>query len=513
VGAGPAGIALARELDAAGSSVALVEAGGLGKKDSPKELAVGESVGESYFPLHKTLVHGFGGTSNHWFLGEGFRTRPLDHLDFERRAVMDHSGWPLGREELDPYYTRAQRFLGVGDFPYEVSDWDHLIGGALMDLDPSRIASVVFLVIPGAGVAHYLGEVERSENVRLVYNAHAARLETSEAGDRVTELVARVPGGNETRVRADKYVLAAGGLGNPRLLLLSTGHDPAGIGNERDLVGRFFMEHIGLRGGRVEPVADELFAGTDNPYFKVEAGPVTVHTLLSLSPQVLESEGLLNGTFYLERMPISRTTQAVRSFVVLRRALTWRPRPGELGSHLVKAMAGLPSIVNTALYEATGRGEADGIQLMAMAEQAPNPESRVTLAEKVNSLGIPRIRLDWRPTGQDISSIVRSEAILAEGLAAAGVAKVVDPLGSTDLKWQMSGQWHQLGTTRMGASPDESVVDPACRVHGVDNLWITGGSVFPTGGYANPTLTVVALALRLADTLTGRSRDGSSEGE
>lgn len=512
VGAGPAGIALSNELDAAGKTVTLVEAGGLGRRDSPKELAVGESVGESYFPLHKTFVHGFGGTSNHWFEGEGFRTRPLDPIDFQRRAAVPHSGWPFGHEELEPYYARAQRFLGVGEHPYEVSGWEEL-DGAMLDLDPAILQSVAFLVIPGTGVAHYLAQVEASQSLRLVYNAHAARLDTTDGGDRVTELVARVPGGSEVRVRAGKYVLACGGFGNAKLLLLSTGHDPAGLGNGSDVVGRYFMEHIGLRGGRVEPTSASPLKNPTSPYFAVHGQPLSVHTLLSLAPEVLESEGLLNGTFFFERMPMSRTTQAVRSFVVLRRAINWRPLPRDLGAHFVRALSGIPSIVNTAVYEATGRGTADGIQMMAMAEQAPNPDSRVTLSDKENSLGIPRVRLNWRPTSQDISSILRSEAIIAEALRDAGIARVHDPLSSEDVKWHMSGQWHHLGTTRMGLTPDESVVDPDSRVHGIDNLWVTGGSVFPTGGYANPTLTLIALALRLADSLNRGSPVAVSEGQ
>jgi choline dehydrogenase-like flavoprotein len=513
VGAGPAGIALSRELEATGKSVVLLEAGGLGRHDAPKDLAVGESIGESYFPLHTTLVHGFGGTSNHWYVHEGFRTRPLDSIDFRERAAVPHSGWPISRQALERHYARAQDFLGFGGMSYEASDWGELLDDALLDLDPTRVKSVVFLVIPGHGVTHYLEEVRRASNVHLVYNAYAADLVESASEGHVTELVARVPGGAEVRVRADRYVLAAGGLGNPRILLQSRGRHPGGIGNHHDVVGRFFMEHIGLRGGRVEPVGGRLLEGAGNPYFSVDTGPVSVQTKLSLAPEVLESEGLLNSTFFLERMPRSRTTQAVRSFVVMRRAVTWRPLPRDLPSHAMKALAGIPSIFDTAMYEKTGRREADSIQLMAMAEQAPNPESRVTLSAKVNSLGLQRVKLDWRPTSQDTSSIIRSEAIIAEELHRSGIAEVRDPLSSANVKWQYSGQWHQLGTTRMGTDPEHSVVDAECRVHGVDNLWITGGSVFPTGGYANPTLTIIAMALRLGETLAPRHVAGASEGD
>jgi choline dehydrogenase-like flavoprotein len=141
------------------------------------------------------------------------------------------------------------------------------------------------------------------------------------------------------------------------------------------------------------------------------------------------------------------------------------------------------------------------------SEQGPNPDSRVTLAEDEDALGVPRARLDWRLGEADLHTIVRAHTHLAAELGRAGVGRVYLPDLETDRSWAgaIVGGNHHMGTTRMHGDPRRGVVDPDCRVHGISNLYVAGSSVFPTSGYANPTLTLVALALRLADHLTGRA--------
>jgi choline dehydrogenase-like flavoprotein len=222
----------------------------------------------------------------------------------------------------------------------------------------------------------------------------------------------------------------------------------------------------------------------------------------------------LNGTFFLEHLPAPRTSQAVRSFVILRRALSWQPRPANLTKHVGLALRNLDAIARTVYRESTSSHGPVAIQLKAMAEQAPNPASRLTLGNRRNAIGLRRPRLDWQLTDHDRASMIRTEALIGEELQRAGIGRLVDPLTSPDVTWQISGQWHHLGTTRMHVDPTQGVVDVDGRVHDMSNLWVTGGSVFPTGGYANPTLTIVALALRLADHLTGNthSDDRDSSG-
>lgn len=499
VGAGPAGLALALELARPGRSVLLLEAGGVEPEPDAVQDADAESVGESYFRVADTMVRAVGGTSNHWFQGEGFRTRPLDELDLRERASLPHSGWPMRRDALDGVYERAQRFLGFEPVGYELNDWADVVSDRLLALDPARARTVLFQVIEDVGMRQHLVEVQRSPLIQLVHHATVAHVSTSADGTRTESLTVRVPGGSELTARAVRFVLACGGIGNARLLLLSDDRHPAGLGNEHGVVGRYFMEHLGLRGATVRLAAPD---GVDELalYRGMDAGTCRLHGKLSLPPETVEGEGLRNATFFLDHMTPARTSQAVRSFVVLRRALRWRPRPPRLGEHLRLAARGLPSIVRTAYRERRPGGPV-AVQLHAMAEQAPHPASRVTLAQATDRFGLRRPRLAWHPTAADLDSIVRSEALLGEALADAGIGRLVDPLSAPQVRWQVSGQWHHMGTTRMHVDPTLGVVDPDGRVHGLENLWVTGASVFPTGGYANPTLTLVALALRLADHL------------
>lgn len=500
VGAGPAGIAVTRQLERSGIRVCLVETGGPERDPAVQDLTGGESIGASYFRLADTAVMAFGGTSNHWYSEAGFRARPLDPIDFERRAAVPHSGWPFTRTDLDVHYERAHEFLGLGPYAYDLDDWKEHYGSGPLSLDEEAVRTVLFQVIPGAGVMHYLPELRRSAKTLVIHHAHAAELRTNAAGDGVTELHARTLTGGEVNVRADRYVLAAGGLGNPRLLLQSDGGNPAGLGNTHDWVGRCFMEHLGLRGATLElrnpAQLDEM-----QLYDGVEAETCTIQGKLSLPRQVLESEGLMNATFFLEHMTQPRTTQAVRSFVILRRALSWQPRPADLTKHLGLAFRGLKAIAETAYHESRSSHGRTAIQLKAMAEQAPNPSSRLMLGDRRDPIGLRRLRLDWQLTDHDRQSMIKTEELVGEELQRAGVGRLVGPLTSPDVTWQISGQWHHLGTTRMHVDPTRGVVDADARVHEMSNVWVTGGSVFPTGGYANPTLTIVALALRLADHL------------
>ena len=143
---------------------------------------------------------------------------------------------------------------------------------------------------------------------------------------------------------------------------------------------------------------------------------------------------------------------------------------------------------------------------MYQAEHLPHRSSRVVLATDRDALGMPRLRTQVAFTEQDVRTVEKFHRVLAAQLSATGTGAfhAYDPDLVSQIEDRLThfnSMYHHLGTTRMSASPATGVVDRDCRVHGVDNLYVAGGSVFPTGGYANPTLTVVALALRLADRL------------
>jgi choline dehydrogenase-like flavoprotein len=296
--------------------------------------------------------------------------------------------------------------------------------------------------------------------------------------------------------------LAAGGIENPRLLLLSRRVQRRGLGNERDLVGRFFAERLSARTGYVVPATAEL-VGNAGLYAVHEAAPgVRVQGALRVRDAAQRERQLLNCAFFLPTRNPSMTAEAVRSVATLAKARRRRPLPSGTARHLRNVFTGLGDLGVFAVDRLRRIDVTRQILVLrAQAEQAPNRDSRVTLGTRRDRFGQPVARIDWRPASSDRASIRASQELIDLALRSAGLGHVELMLGEEDPPALLEGNFHHLGTTRMHADPAHGVVDADCRVHTVANLYIAGSSVFPTYGCSNPTLTVVALALRLADLL------------
>ncbi|MGI8633357.1 MAG: FAD-dependent oxidoreductase [Solirubrobacterales bacterium] len=503
VGAGPAGLTLAMQLAEAGVRVSVVEAGGLEKTKSSVRLASAESVGSTYYAVRTTRVKVFGGTSDHW--GK-MRARPLDEIDFERRPGVPHSGWPFERSHLEPYYERAHPICELGPYTYDVKEWTE--AGAPEPLPVGgRATTFMFQLAETEGFRRHLSTVTSTDKIQVLLHSHAAELLTEPGADKVIGLRVLVDGGRGYTVAARHYVLAAGGLENPRLLLMSTEHTPAGLGNGNDLVGRYFAEHLRLRTGQFEPT-DPSYVHRSTIYDVNKVDGVTLQANLGVSEDVLREEELLNSTFFLEPHARVRGTEGARSLQVLIEAATGaRPLPPRIGAHLRAITYQLPDVARAGVRRLRGTldHEPQALLLLAMGEQAPNPDSRVTLSTRRDQMGMPKLRLDWRLTDLDRRSILRAQDIVDEELRRAGVGGISHKAGAERfVEAMVRGFWHHIGTTRMHEDPRQGVTDADGRVHGVSNLYVAGSSLFPTGGYANPTLTIVALALRLADHLRDR---------
>ena len=304
-------------------------------------------------------------------------------------------------------------------------------------------------------------------------------------------------------VRARNFVLATGGIENARLLLVSRRHNHAGLGNQRDLVGRYFMEHPHIRSGVLIPDVDDL-VDRIGLYSRHRGNGSQIIGMLTLSPQTLRKEGILNTAVSLSPSDEVRVSDTFRSMAIVVGALKKRRRPsdGLLRAHLSNVVSRPVQSVRTVATQ-TGRAARNRrvMQLTIHAEQSPNPSSRVSLSAELDPLGFPRARLDWQLNDLDYESVRRTQEIIDEAVQQSGIGRVEKKLGTERPPAAIRGQWHHIGTTRMHADPLQGVVDPDCRVHSLANLYVAGSSVFPTGGYANPTTTIVAMALRLADHL------------
>lgn len=532
IGAGPAGIALARECIGEDFRVCLLESGGFEPDEALHALSKGESIGLPYDRLDDARYRGFGGASRTWSLDvgggqPGVRLRALDPIDFEKRDWVPHSGWPFDRAHLEPFYDRAHRFFQVGPVDYEPGRWEDPRTRPRLPLRGDRVKSTIFQFGRAQPLAEeYRNDINRAANVTAYIYANVTELETDPDGTRVERArVACLPGGtfvlmaseggfqrvrvaplaaSRFRVAARVFVLAAGGTENARLLLLSRRDHTAGLGNQHGLVGRFFMEHPHIWSGRFVPAAPASPERT--ALYRIHpVGGVPIMAKLTLSDEVRRRERLLGYTVSIHPLPGPPLPDGVHSLLRLQRALREGRRPRRLGRHVRNVLTGVHQIAGVAWRRAARRprarhGSGDAVfRLDHMAEQAPTPSSRVTLSDQRDALGLPRVRLEWRLGAMDMRSMVRSQEIVDEELRRARLGRLQIDLDDETPPAGLKGGWHHMGTTRMHVDPRQGVVDEHCRVHGVGNLYVAGSSVFPTAGYANPTLTLCALAIRLAD--------------
>jgi choline dehydrogenase-like flavoprotein len=481
VGAGPAGITIARELDAGGARVCLLESGGLKAEEDTQSLYEGESVGGRYKAdrieprraVASTRLRFFGGTTNHW----GGWSRPLDEIDFEERPAVPGSGWPIDRAELEPYYARAQKVCDLGPARYDAAYWARHTGKQLLPV-PRPLVSQVYQVPARIRFAEIHREgLRRSRRVRVILHANAVRLAAAADATRIERVRVATLTGRRFDVSARRFVLAAGGIENARLLLASNDVRPRGIGNERDLVGRYFGDHPhGVAALFV------LRPGLDLGFYGVQrAAGTMVLGAVATAEEFVRSEGLLR---------FSATFFGAPRFKAPSRADVSKPPLAD----------GIPELLN-----AIGGGGDPGLigGLYMRTEMAPNRDSRVSLSTTSRDrLGLARVRVDWRPGPLERRTVDRSLEAIARALGRSGTGRLFSVPAHDESFWEkVVGGSHHIGTTRMHRDPRGGVVDANCRVHGIANLFVAGSSVFPTTGFANPTLTIVALALRLGRTL------------
>lgn len=492
IGGGPAGITLARAFARSGVDVVLVEAGGLEPDAEVQALYQGENAGIEY-PLEGARLRYLGGSSNHW----GGYCRPLDPIDFEQRDWVPHSGWPFGIGELLPYYPAASEIVEIAPAHYDdVNYWRRKTGEDIPDLATGRMRQQYVHFSPPTHFGKRYGtELKQAKNIRVLLNANVVEIVAGENGGRAERLAIRTLTGLAHSLKAKYFVVATGGLENARMLLLSNSVVPAGLGNANDLVGRFFMEHPHMVGFG-EIVAADLGRVPRIFRERVQADGHTVQVAFNPSEAFLRRRQLLNATF------MAGVAGEYRSDVKVPPA---EPQKAAAHMDMLRAsrrfIAGGKGAVKPADPDYIGMWLGIG----CACEQAPNPDSRVSLADERDVLGLPKIRLDWRLTEQDRRSIVEHMHSLAREFGALTMGRMVLHVEDDGL-WpvQVNGGWHHMGTTRMSDDPQRGVVDRHCRVHGMENVYVAGSSVFPTSGSANPTLTLVALALRLADHLKER---------
>ena len=507
IGAGAAGITMARRLLAGGATVLLLESGGEDYEPAAADLNAGDNVGLPYYDLDSARLRFFGGTTAIW----GGRCAELDPLDFQKKPWVEYSGWPLGADELRPYYSAAREAL---DLPHSTPAID---GSSLLrGLSSSELAVRTWMFDRRFDRFGLSANQALIDEPRLTALTHATVREIipSENGQTIERLEILGQGNRKAEVRARTYVLAAGGIENPRLLLASNSVVTSGLGNHNDLVGRFFMEHPHARGGRIvgARVWDVLKA-----FGKRRCGNIECSPLLTPSERLQESRGILNSAVTIAARPPEGGKRRLMKQAYLYAKHSMAPTKKGRGLWKTRRRVGrqvkqLIGPVRPWWSCVSGQWE---LALVLRAEQAPNPDSRVTLGPSVDATGMPRVQLDWRMRDQDVESAAALVETLGRQAAARGVGRVeaAQWLHDRPRQWAFDelvsdhplGGFHHMGTTRMADDPNRGVTDGSGRVHGIDNLYVAGSSLFPTSGWANPTLTILALSLRTAEHILSRA--------
>ncbi len=498
IGAGPAGITVAAELTSSGLSVTVLEIGGeyhdrhdrgelvASLRDhvrGAQSAARGSNTGQPYFPLRLSRVRGIGGATA-GLLEHGLRARPLDRIDFESPG----SGrWPIGFDDLETHLGAASDYCGIthdGD-PWTAPE-GAILGGE------SGVVDVAFRHGARAVFADRAESLAGDPDQTWIINAAATKLDVDTSGH-VTRVHVKAGGGEGFVVESRFVVLATGGLDNARTLL---SNEPvlAAMGPAAANVGRNFMEHMHYVAGHLVPRSDTARSAIAERYCDIGE-----EIWLTVDDEVVRTEGLARTAFLPVPAYLGSLSLGANAMARLLKSVPYGPFDASLWRSEFKTIwkdrKDVPGFFTDRLKSSRTR---DCFAVSAMSEQTPNPDSFVALSDKLDRYGLRLPILHWDVAGKDWDAARRSMDHLSDALAASDLGDFV-PAWTADERGPAAytGGWHHMGTTRMSSDPNDGVVDTDLSAHGVANLYVAGSSVFPTSGFANPTLTLVALAIRL----------------
>jgi choline dehydrogenase-like flavoprotein len=503
IGAGAAGIAIAREFLRRQLKVLVLEGGGLSPEAASQELFESEVAGLPHASIHDGRARIFGGTTTLW----GGQALRFDKFDFTERSWVPFSGWPVSREALDPYYDRAERILHLGaQIPFQDLCSSFGIEAPSFNPDKLKVECSRWSPKPNFGTA-YRQELKGASNVSVLLHANATSIVANPAGSSIEKIEFKTLAGKFGVARARWYVVCCGGIETARLLLTSTRVERCGVGNRNDLVGRFFQEHIHLSFGNLRTRSRARLRDIFESFFvnRLKYAP-----LLKLAEQTQMKDRLLSVHGIVVFDP--EADSGIVAMKKLFRAIVGRSlsNAAEFWTLVGRSLASPSELIRLAyrleVQKRAATPRRGPILLGVQCEMAPNPDSRVLLSESVDRVGMPCVRLDWRLGELERRTLSEFALILAAEFEQLG-------LGEFDRRqleflndrasWveRAHDSAHHMGTTRMHESPQFGVVDAQCQVHGISNLFIGSTAVFPTSARSNPTLTMLALCLRIADRL------------
>jgi choline dehydrogenase-like flavoprotein len=502
VGAGAAGLSLASEFLKGPGRVLVLESG-LREPDAfGDDLNELDNVGLRHDGWRQGRVRSLGGTTRAW----GGQLIPLRDSEVETRPWVPESGWPLGLDELEPYYRRAEQLLRIEGPPYDEAVWRRL-GVSPPGFDPQEFR-VRFSQWAALGRRNFAvlwrRELERSENVSVLIDATAVAVRTTPGGEHCESIEVRSRTGHRADIRARSFVIACGGIETARLLLASPGVNGCGVANSSGLVGRYFQDHVSYIAGEIEPASRRRVQDVFDPRY---IGATMFSLKVEPTDAVMRREGWLNAMAHVAfQIPDALGWMELRRILRSLQAGRVELPSRDESLAMLRGSLELSRLVLTRYLAKRRRSPSAGnIHLLVDTEQAPSGASRVLLDTRLDACGMPRARLEWR-TGElerrTLTGFARRIAGEFERLGLGRIRLAGDPdFNLRDRPGAARDIFHHMGTARMSVVARAGVTRPDLRCHDVDNLFVAGAAVFPAGGIANPTFTALALSLRLADHL------------
>lgn len=515
IGAGCAGVTLAKLLGENGYDVCILESGNITPNDETQHLYDFDCVGYPVRENFQNRVRYWGGTCNIW----PGRTMILNKLDLKKRPWVPNSGWPISYSELLKYYEKATKLLGVADITkYKAKYWESVMNKHERSFFYSRF------IKPNVSIwakkpmrfgyrTKFYKAIAFSPNTTAYVNANVKEIRLHNNKSTVKEVLVYCLNGKMFSVRANYFILSAGGLENPRILLASRRQIPNGIANNNDIVGRYFMDHPRAIYGEID-----LTKGVNlSNYFGFPIKEGKSQIGISISDEIIKHEGLLNNYISLEPKVSDATRETYQSLVGIAKRVLRKGHSGKRFDLKAGEIAQIPELI----YLLTPRELFPhwsyywGTKILKLipifptikkavivnyCEQPPNPQSRVFLGKDYDKLNMPKLVLDWKICDQERRTVSYLQNLLRDHISALGIGTINYNSENSESLYFTDAS-HHIGTTRMSEDPKTGVVDNNCRAHSVNNLFLAGSSVFPTSGHANPTLTIIALAIRLSEYL------------